>query len=145
MVEPVCFWGSRDSSTLVSTSRNEEEEGGHRPCQFLFQEKKISILSKVPSLSLVPSLFLALQYHSPIPHISLAFGLLGSILVDIYGVRRVSMISLSVALVGRTLISFGRTKFALYLAMYFFSPCGDALLSVGLCPSSVGQSAGWLG
>ena len=42
------------------------------------------------------------------------------------------MISLSVALVGRTLISFGRTKFALYLAMYFFSPCGDALLSVGL-------------
>ncbi len=42
------------------------------------------------------------------------------------------MISLSVALVGRTLISFGRTKFSLYLAMYFFSPCGDALLSVGL-------------
>ncbi|KAL3815974.1 hypothetical protein ACHAXA_008933 [Cyclostephanos tholiformis] len=64
--------------------------------------------------------------------VDIAFGLLGSILVDIYGVRKLSMISLSVALVGRTLISFGRTKGALYLALYFFSPCGDALLSVGL-------------
>ncbi|KAL3786459.1 hypothetical protein ACHAW5_003526 [Stephanodiscus triporus] len=61
-----------------------------------------------------------------------AFGLVGSILVDIYGVRRVSMVSLSVAMVGRTLIAFGRTKGALYLTLYFFSPCGDALLSIGL-------------
>jgi hypothetical protein len=64
--------------------------------------------------------------------VDIGFGLMGSILVDIVGVRRVSMVALSVALVGRTLLAFGRTKFTLYLAMFLFSPCGDALLSVGL-------------
>ena len=62
----------------------------------------------------------------------IVFGLAGSILVDIYGVRRVSIVSLSVAIVGRTLLAFGRSKGALYLALFLFSPCGDALLSVGL-------------
>jgi hypothetical protein len=61
-----------------------------------------------------------------------AFGLAGSILVDIYGVRTISIAALSVAIVGRTLLAFGRTKGALYLALFLFSPCGDALLSVGL-------------
>lgn len=61
-----------------------------------------------------------------------AFGLAGSILVDIYGVRKISIAALSVAIVGRTLLAFGRTKGALYLALFLFSPCGDALLSVGL-------------
>jgi len=64
--------------------------------------------------------------------VDIGFGLMGSILVDIVGVRRVSIVALSVALVGRTLLAFGRTKFTLYLAMFLFSPCGDALLSVGL-------------
>ena len=52
--------------------------------------------------------------------------------MDIYGVRKVSIAALSVAIVGRTLLAFGRTKGALYLALFLFSPCGDALLSVGL-------------
>ena len=64
--------------------------------------------------------------------VDIVFGLAGSILVDIYGVRRVSIVSLSVAIVGRTLLAFGRSKGALYLALFLFSPCGDALLSVGL-------------
>ncbi len=62
----------------------------------------------------------------------IGFGLAGSIFVDIFGVRKVSIAALSVAVVGRTLLAFGRTKGALYLALFLFSPCGDALLSVGL-------------
>lgn len=64
--------------------------------------------------------------------VDILFGLAGSILVDIYGVRRVSLASLSVAMIGRTMLAFGRSKTALYMSLYFFSPCGDALLSVGL-------------
>jgi len=64
--------------------------------------------------------------------VDIIFGLAGSILVDIYGVRRVSVVALSVAIIGRTLLAFGRTTTALYPALFFFSPFGDALLSVGL-------------
>lgn len=52
--------------------------------------------------------------------------------MDIWGVRRVSLMALSVALVGRTLLAFGRSTTILYVALFVFSPCGDALLSVGL-------------
>jgi hypothetical protein len=48
------------------------------------------------------------------------FRLMGSIPVDIVGVRRVSIVALSVALVGRSLLAFGGTKFTLYLAMFLF-------------------------
>lgn len=64
--------------------------------------------------------------------VDIGFGLAGSILVDIVGVRRISLVALSVALVGRTLLAFGRTKATLYPALFLFSPCGDALLSTGL-------------
>lgn len=64
--------------------------------------------------------------------VDIGFGLAGSVLVDIVGVRRVSLIALSVALIGRSLLAFGRTKAALYPALFVFSPCGDALLSTGL-------------
>lgn len=64
--------------------------------------------------------------------LDIAFGLAGSILVDIYGVRKVSLVALSVAIVGRSLLAFGRSNEALYIALFLFSPCGDALLSVGL-------------
>lgn len=64
--------------------------------------------------------------------VDIAFGLAGSILVDILGVRRVSVVALSVAIIGRSLLAFGRSRSSLYLALFFFSPCGDALLSVGL-------------
>lgn len=64
--------------------------------------------------------------------VDIGFGLVGSILVDIVGVRRISLVALSVALVGRTLLAFGRSKVTLYPALFLFSPCGDALLSAGL-------------
>ncbi|KAL7533895.1 hypothetical protein ACHAXR_005511 [Thalassiosira sp. AJA248-18] len=64
--------------------------------------------------------------------IDIGFGLSGSILVDMVGVRRVSLVALSVALVGRALLAFGRSKEILYVALFLFSPCGDTLLSVGL-------------
>mmetsp|Transcript_42702 Transcript_42702/g.74821 ORF Transcript_42702/g.74821 Transcript_42702/m.74821 type:complete len:657 (+) Transcript_42702:87-2057(+) len=64
--------------------------------------------------------------------VDIGFGLSGSILVDMVGVRRVSLAALSVALVGRMLLIFGRSTSILYAALFLFSPCGDALLSVGL-------------
>lgn len=64
--------------------------------------------------------------------VDIGFGLAGSILVDIVGVRRISLVALSVALIGRTLLAFGRTKATLYPALFLFSPCGDALLNTGL-------------
>jgi len=64
--------------------------------------------------------------------VDILFGLLGSIMVDVIGVRRISILATSIAIVGRTLLAFGRTKQALYFALFLFSPCGDALLSVGL-------------
>ena len=65
--------------------------------------------------------------------VDLIFGLAGSILVDIFGVRKVSVVALSVAIVGRTLLAFGRTKVALYLALFFFSPCGKVIAFVYFC------------
>ena len=64
--------------------------------------------------------------------VDIAFGLTGSILVDSLGVRRVALFALGVALLGRTLLAFGRSVPVLYAALFLFSPCGDALLSVGL-------------
>ena len=64
--------------------------------------------------------------------IDIAFGLAGSILVDVYGVRKVSLVALSVALVSRTLLAFSRSVGVLYVTLFALSPCGDALLSVGL-------------
>ena len=84
----------------------------------------------IPYLSIHPSIHLSI--HPSIHPSIAAFGLLGSVLVDVYGVRKVSMTSLSIAVVSRTLIAFGRTRTSLYLALYLLSPCGDALLSIGL-------------
>lgn len=64
--------------------------------------------------------------------VDILFGLLGSIMVDVIGVRRISILAMSVAIIGRTLLAFGRSTEALYVALFLFSPCGDALLSVGL-------------
>lgn len=64
--------------------------------------------------------------------VDIGFGLAGSILVDIMGVRWISLVALGVALIGRTLLAFGRSKATLYPALFVFSPCGDALLSTGL-------------
>lgn len=64
--------------------------------------------------------------------IDVIFGLAGSLLVDIMGVRAVSITALSIAIVGRSLMAFGTTKATLYTALFFFSPCGEAMLSMGL-------------
>mmetsp|Transcript_13560 Transcript_13560/g.22242 ORF Transcript_13560/g.22242 Transcript_13560/m.22242 type:complete len:699 (+) Transcript_13560:74-2170(+) len=64
--------------------------------------------------------------------VDILFGLIGSILVDVIGVRRISIIAMSVAIIGRSLLAFGRSTGSLYTALFLFSPCGDALLSVGL-------------
>lgn len=61
--------------------------------------------------------------------VDIIFGLLGSILVDIMGVRKVSVLALSIAMIGRTLVAFGRNRMSLFFALYFFSPCGDSLLA----------------
>mmetsp|Transcript_5512 Transcript_5512/g.11735 ORF Transcript_5512/g.11735 Transcript_5512/m.11735 type:complete len:705 (+) Transcript_5512:129-2243(+) len=64
--------------------------------------------------------------------VDIIFGLLGSILVDIMGVRKVSVLALSIAMIGRTLVAFGRNRMSLFFALYFFSPCGDSLLAIGI-------------
>jgi hypothetical protein len=64
--------------------------------------------------------------------VDIVFGLSGSILVDIIGVRKISLIAMSVAIIGRTLLAFGRTQYTLYISLFLFSPMGDALLSTGL-------------
>jgi len=64
--------------------------------------------------------------------VDILFGLAGSIMVDVIGVRKISIIAMSIAIIGRTLLAFGRSTTSLYLALFLFSPCGDALLSTGL-------------
>lgn len=63
--------------------------------------------------------------------LDIGFGLTGSILVDYIGVRRVSLVALSVALVSRAILALSRTTLPLYVAL-FVSSFGDALLSIGL-------------
>ena len=63
--------------------------------------------------------------------LDIVFGLSGSILVDYIGVRRVSLVALSVALVSRAILALSRTTVPLYVAL-FVSSFGDALLSIGL-------------
>ena len=69
--------------------------------------------------------------------VDILFGLLGSILVDVIGVRKISIIAMSVAIIGRTLLAFGRTTGALYAALFLFSPCGiHNLAGFALCRTS---------
>ena len=64
--------------------------------------------------------------------LDVVFGLMGSILVDLVGVRMTSLVALSVAFVGRLLLCVSRSSIGLYVALFFFSPCGEALLGTGL-------------
>jgi len=52
--------------------------------------------------------------------VDIVFGLSGSILVDIIGVRKISLIAMSVAIIGRTLLAFGRTQYTLYSHYSYF-------------------------
>ena len=61
-----------------------------------------------------------------------AFGLIGAVLTDAVGVRWVALTALSVSVVGRGLLAFGRSRTAIYAAFYLFSPAGEALLATGL-------------
>ena len=60
------------------------------------------------------------------------FGLIGAVLTDAVGVRRVALTALSISVVGRGLLAFGRSRTAVYTAFYLFSPAGEALLATGL-------------
>jgi hypothetical protein len=64
--------------------------------------------------------------------IDIGAGLIGCILVDFWGVRRLSVVALSIASVARALLAFGRRKEMLHVALLLCSPLGDALLSIGL-------------
>ena len=61
-----------------------------------------------------------------------AFGLIGAVLTDAIGVRRVALTALSISVVGRGLLAFGRSRTSIYAAFYLFSPAGEALLATGL-------------
>lgn len=63
---------------------------------------------------------------------SIVAGIFGSMITDAIGVRKTALIALSIALVGRTLWTFGHSHFELYMACFFFTPFGDAMLSAGL-------------
>jgi len=60
------------------------------------------------------------------------FAIMGSLATDALGVRKTALLALSMATVGRFLLAFGRTRTHLYIACLFFSPFGEAFLSVGL-------------
>eukprot|EP00804_Cyclotella_cryptica_P015564 CCRYP_003587-RA/>CCRYP_003587-RA protein AED:0.02 eAED:0.02 QI:106/1/1/1/0.5/0.33/3/1949/628 len=64
--------------------------------------------------------------------VDIGVGLCGCILVDIWGVRKLSLVALAIASVSRALMAFGRSEEVLYVALFLFSPLGDALLSIGL-------------
>lgn len=64
--------------------------------------------------------------------IDIFVGLIGCIIVDLWGVRKLSLTALSIASVARALMAFGRSREILYIALFICSPLGDALLSIGL-------------
>jgi len=64
--------------------------------------------------------------------VDIGVGLCGCILVDLWGVRKLSLVALTIACVSRALMAFGRSEQVLYAALFLFSPLGDALLSIGL-------------
>jgi hypothetical protein len=64
--------------------------------------------------------------------IDIGVGLVGCIAVDFVGVRRLSLLALSMAIVSRALLAFGRSTNVLYAVLFVGSPLGDALLSIGL-------------
>ena len=64
--------------------------------------------------------------------LDVVFGISGSLATDALGVRKTALFALCMATVGRCLLAFGRSRSQLYLACLFFSPFGEAFLSVGL-------------
>lgn len=86
--------------------------------------------------------FISNEYHFSDKHtgailglkgiLDLVFSASGSILVDLIGVRNTSIFALFMGIIGRTLFTFSTSTTALYLALFFFSPCGEAFLGTGL-------------
>ena len=60
------------------------------------------------------------------------FGFLGAMLVDSWGVRTTALCALSVAAVSRGLLTFGRSKQTMLIALLGLSPFGEAVLSTGI-------------
>ena len=65
-------------------------------------------------------------------NVQMAFLILGSVVIDLFGVRRTAIFSLSCAVVSRALIVFGRSRAALLTSLLVRSALGEQLLSVGL-------------
>lgn len=59
-------------------------------------------------------------------------GLSGSLLTDLLGVRRVSLLALSVACVGRGILFMARSQVTFKFAILVLTPFGDAMLGTGL-------------
>lgn len=64
--------------------------------------------------------------------LDVVFGMAGGLAVDAFGVRKTTLFALAMAICGRFLLAFGRTKVQLYTACLFFSPFGEAFLMVGI-------------
>ena len=65
-------------------------------------------------------------------NVQMAFLILGSVVIDLFGVRRTALFSLSCAVVSRALIVFGRSRATLLTSLLVLSPLGEQLLSIGL-------------
>ncbi|KAH8065647.1 hypothetical protein JL722_20 [Aureococcus anophagefferens] len=64
--------------------------------------------------------------------LNLFFAGVGAVLTDAVGVRRCAMVAMSVSIVGRALVAFGRSRLELYASFLVLAPVGEALLSVGI-------------
>ncbi|EOD28069.1 hypothetical protein EMIHUDRAFT_235276 [Emiliania huxleyi CCMP1516] len=60
------------------------------------------------------------------------FGILGAMLVDAFGVRATALSALSVSVVSRGLLAFGRSRETMTFALLGLSPFGEAVLSTGI-------------
>ena len=60
------------------------------------------------------------------------FGFLGAMIVDSFGVRQTALCALVVSAISRGLLTFGRTKQTMLIALLGLSPFGEAVLSTGI-------------
>ena len=60
------------------------------------------------------------------------FGVLGAALVDAIGVRRTALVALTVSVISRGLLAFGRSRESLLFAIAGLTPFGESVLSTGI-------------
>lgn len=64
--------------------------------------------------------------------LQVVFGFAGSWIVDIVGVRRTAIAALTVSLIGRSMLTLGRSREMLLTSLIVFTPFGEAVLSTGI-------------